>query len=96
VLSLLQEEGRLTEQISEAQRKVEELEKHLEDLASNIGGSENFAGSPEEEAVGEFDEEELEETTGREESVDLSLGFCSWNLRSRLTLRRRLYCWLLC
>ena len=39
-----------------------------------IGGSENFVGSPEEEAVGEFDEEELEETTGREESVDLSLG----------------------
>lgn len=75
MLPLLQEEeGRLTEQISEAQRKMEELEKHLEDFASDIGGSENFVGSLEEEAVGEFDEEELEETTGREESADLSLG----------------------
>src|ERR1700712_773957 len=50
--TLLQEEGRLTEQISEAERKVRKFEKHLEDMAQNVVEPRPLAGSQEDDETG--------------------------------------------
>ncbi|KAG0640428.1 hypothetical protein HOY80DRAFT_1041851 [Tuber brumale] len=62
-VALLQEEGRLAEQILDAEQKVKKLEKHLEDIAQNGTKSDEGPGmlvdSQEEETGYQFDQEKL-------------------------------------
>ncbi|KAG0634806.1 hypothetical protein HOY80DRAFT_1140407 [Tuber brumale] len=86
--TLLEEEVRLSEQVSEAERKVKKFEKHLEDLMQNIGEAGRLIGCSEEDLKRdcELDEQELGDIFGeeagvpgtpapREESVGRSLDF---------------------
>ncbi|RPA99874.1 hypothetical protein L873DRAFT_1903700 [Choiromyces venosus 120613-1] len=67
--ALLQEERQLTQQIFEAEQKLEKLEKHLEDMRQNVSlndGTYECGNLLEDQAESQFGQEDIPENLGEE------------------------------